>query len=79
MLIVRDGVGMAHMGHPFARYLSLGVRLSRLIHSGNPLVSPGWRFHSWDFPSPTWEGGEPPVHGGALFPAPGHAVVVVHT
>ena len=25
MLVVRDGVGMAYMGHPFAPYLSLGV------------------------------------------------------
>ena len=27
MLVVRDGVGMAYMGHPFAPYLSLGVFL----------------------------------------------------
>ena len=25
MLVVRDGVGMAYMGHPFASYLSLSV------------------------------------------------------
>ena len=41
VLVVHDGVGMAHMGHPFAPYLSLGARLSRPIDSGSPLVSPG--------------------------------------
>ena len=74
---VRDGVGMAHMGHPFALYLSLGVRLSRLIDSGSLLVSPGQRSHRWALPRLAWEGGGPPVHGGTLFPILGHAVVVV--
>ena len=32
---------MAHMVHPSAPYLSLGIRLSRPIDSGSPLVSPG--------------------------------------
>ena len=32
---------MAHMGHPSAPYLSLGVRLSCPIDLGSPLVSPG--------------------------------------
>ena len=40
-LIVRDGVGMAYVGRPFASYLSLGVILSRSIDLGSPMVSPG--------------------------------------
>ena len=43
------------------------------------MVSPGGDPVVWVFPSPAWEGGEPPVRGGALFLAPGHAVVVGHT
>ena len=39
--VIRDGVGIAHMGHPFALYLSLGICLSRWIDSGSLLVSPG--------------------------------------
>ena len=31
---------MVHMGHPSAPYLSLGIRLSRPIDLGSPLVSP---------------------------------------
>ena len=41
VLVVRDGVGMAYMGRPFAPYLSLGVFLSRSINLGSPMVSPG--------------------------------------
>ena len=40
MLVVRDGVGMACMGHPFAPYLSLSVFLSHSINLGSPMVSP---------------------------------------
>ena len=29
MLVIRDEVGMAYMGRPFAPYLSLGVYLER--------------------------------------------------
>jgi len=79
MLVVRDRVGMAHMGRPFAPYLSLDVFLSRSIDLGSPMVSLGRRSHSWAFPSSTWEGGGPPAHGGALFLTPGRAVVVGHT
>jgi hypothetical protein len=32
---------MAHMGRPFATYMSLGVRLSYPVDSGSLLVSPG--------------------------------------
>jgi hypothetical protein len=39
MLIVRDGVSMAHMGRPSAPYPSLGIRLSRPIDLGGLLVS----------------------------------------
>ena len=45
--IIRDGVGVAYMGRPFAPYLSLGIRLSRPIDSGSPLVSPGRRSRCW--------------------------------
>ena len=79
MLVVRDGVSMAHMGRPFAPYLSLGVFLSRPIDSGSPMVSPGQRSRSWAFPSPAWEGGGPPARGGALFLMPDRVVVVGHT
>ena len=67
MLIVHDRVDMAHMGRPFAPYLSLDVRLSHPIDSESPLVSSGWRSRSWAFPSPAWEGEGPPARSGALF------------
>ena len=35
MFVVHDGVDMAHMGHPSAPYLSLGIRLSHPIDSGS--------------------------------------------
>ena len=71
MLIVHDRVGMAHMGHPFAPYLSLGVLLSRLIDLGSPMVSPSGDPVVWVFPSPVWGGRELPTRGGALVLAPG--------
>ena len=40
VFVVRDRVGMAHMGCPSAPYLSLGICLSCLIDLGSPLVSP---------------------------------------
>ena len=40
MLIIHDGVGMAHMGRPSAPYLALGILLSHPIDSGSPFVSP---------------------------------------
>ena len=70
---------MAHMGRPFAPYLSLIVFLSCSIDLGSPMVSLGRRSHSWAFPIPAWEGGGPPARGGALFLAPGRVVVVGHT
>ena len=70
MLVVRDGVGVAYMGHPFAPYLSLDVFLSRSIDLGSPMVSPGGDLVVWVFPSPAWEGREPPAHGDALVFAP---------
>ena len=79
MLVVLDGVNMAYMGCPFAPYLPLGVFLSRSIDLGSPMVSLGRRSRSWAFPSAAWQGGGPPACGGALFLAPGHAVVVGHT
>ena len=40
MSVIHDKVGIAHMGHPSAPYLSLGIRLSHPIDSGSLLVSP---------------------------------------
>ena len=71
MLVIRDRVGMAHMGCPSGPYLSLGVRLSRPIDSGSPLVSPGGDPIVWAFPSPAWEGEGPPTRSGTLFLVPG--------
>ena len=71
MLVVRDGVGMAYMGRPFAPYLPLGVFLSRLINLGSLMVSPSGDPVVWVFPSPVWGGGELPTRGGALVLAPG--------
>ena len=80
MLDVRDGVGMAYMGHPFAPYLSLGVLFLAVRSTiGSPVVSPGGDPVVWVFPSLAWEGGEPPTRGGALVLTPSHAVVVGHT
>ena len=36
--IVRDGVGITHMGHPTAPYPSLDCGLSRPIDLGDPLA-----------------------------------------
>ena len=66
MLIVRDGVGVAYMAHPFTPYLSLGVILSHSIDLGSLMVSPGGDPVVWVFPNPTWGGGEPPMHDDAL-------------
>ena len=50
VLVVRDGVGMAHMGRPFTSYLCLGVDTERFDRLRGPvgllteissLVSPG--------------------------------------
>ena len=41
MFVVHDGVSMAHMGRPFAPYLSLGIFLSCSIDLGSPMVFPG--------------------------------------
>ena len=71
MLIASDEVGLAYMGRPFAPYLSLGAFLSHSIDLGSPMVSPGGDPVVWVFPSPVWEGGGPPAHGGALVLAPG--------
>ena len=79
MLVVRDRVGMAHMGRPFAPYLSLDVFVSRSIDLGSPMVSLGQRSRSWAFLSPAWEGRGPPARGDALFLVLSHAVVVGHT
>ena len=70
VLVIHDGVSMAHMGHPSAPYLSLGVRLSRSIDLGSPMVSPGGDPVVWVFPSPAWEGRGLPTCSGALFLAP---------
>ena len=70
MLVIHDGVGMAHMGRPTAPYLSLGGCLSRPIDSGSPLVSPGGDPVAWVFPSPAWEGGGSPTRSGTLFLVP---------
>ena len=70
MLVIRDGVGMAYMGHPFASYLSLGVFLGRLIDLGSPMVPPGGDSVVWVFPSPAWGGREPPARDDALVFAP---------
>ena len=71
MLVVRDGVGMAYMGHPFAPYLSLGVFLSCSINLGGLIFSPGRDPVVWVFSSIAWEGGGPPASGGALVLVPG--------
>ena len=70
MLVVRDGVGLAYMGRPFAPYLSLDVFLSHSINLGSPTVSPGGDPVVWVFLSPAWGGGELPTCGGALVLAP---------
>ena len=70
MLVVRDGVGVAYMGRPFAPYLSLGVFLSYSIDLGSPMVSPGGDHVVWVFPSLAWGGGELPTRGDALVFAP---------
>ena len=70
MLVVRDGVGMAYMGRPFAPYLSLGVYPERFdrLRGADGL---SWRrSHFWGFPSLAWGSGEPPACGGALVLAP---------
>ena len=78
VLVVRDGVGMAYMGRPFASYLCLGVypeRFDRLRGSvGLPaeisfLVSPGL----------SWGSGESSACGDASVFTPGRAIVVSHT
>ena len=69
MLVVRDGVGMAYMGRPFASYLCLGVDTERLDQLRGSvgllveilfLVSPGL----------SWGSGEPPVCDGVSVPMP---------
>ena len=70
MLVVRDEVGMAYMGRPFAPYLSLGVFLSRSIALGSPMVSPGGDPIVWVFLSPAWGSGGPPACSGALVLVP---------
>ena len=69
VLIVRDRVGMAYMGHPFASYLCPDVDTERLDRLRGPvglpveisfLVSPGL----------SWGSGEPPTCGGASVPVP---------
>ena len=70
MLVVHDVVDMAHMGCPFAPYLSLCVFLSHLIDLGSPMVSPSGDPIVWIFPSPTWGGGELPRRGDASVFAP---------
>ena len=71
MLVVRDIVSMAYMGRPFAPYLSLGVFLSRSIDLGSPMVSLGRDPVVWVLSSIAWEGGGPPMSGGALVPTLG--------
>jgi len=45
--VVRDGVGITHVGHPAAPYLSLGSGPSHPIDLGELLASPRWRFRRW--------------------------------
>ena len=71
MLVVHDGVNMAHTGRPFAPYLSLDVFLSRSIDFREPDGLSWVESHSWVFPCPAWEGGGLPVRGGALVLTPG--------
>ena len=40
MLVARDGVGMAHMGHPLASYLCPGVDTERLDRLRGPVGLP---------------------------------------
>ena len=71
MLVVRDRVGMAYMGRPFAPYLSLGVFiLSNSINSRGPMVSQAEIPFLGVFPSLAWGSGEPPTCGGASVPMP---------
>ena len=59
MLVVRDAVGMAYMGRPFAPYLSLDVFLSHSINLGSPMVSPGGDPVVWVFQVPPREAESP--------------------
>ena len=45
VLVVRDGVGMAFIGHPFASYLCLGVDTERLDQLRGAIGLSRRRFH----------------------------------
>ena len=45
VFVIRDGVGIARMGHPTAPYPFLDSRPSHLIDLGDQLASPRWRFY----------------------------------
>ena len=69
VLIVRDRVGMAYMGHPFASYLCLGVdteQLDRLRGAVGLLVEISFLVS----PGLSWGSGEPPACSGTSVPVP---------
>ena len=69
MLVVHDGVSMAHMRRPFASYLCFGVSPSDSIGSRGRLVSRR-RFRFWVSLGLAWGSGELLACGGASVPMP---------
>ena len=78
MLVVRDGVGMAYMGRPFACYLCLGVDTERFDRLRGPVGLPA-EISFLVYPGLSWGSGEPPECGDASVFMPGRAIVVGHT
>ena len=78
MLVVRDGVGMAYMGHPFTSYLCLRVDTERFNRLRGPVGLPAETLFLVS-PGLSWGSGEPPACGDASVFAPGRAIVVGHT
>ena len=78
MLVIRDGVGMAYMGRPFASYLCLGADTERLDRLRGPVGLSAEISFLVSLALP-WGSGEPPACGDASVFAPGHAIVVGNT
>ena len=67
MFVVRDEVGMAYMGRPFASYLCLGVYPEQFDRLGGTVGLP-MEISFFVSLGLAWGGGEPPVCGGASVP-----------
>ena len=65
MLIVRAGVGKAHMRRPFAPYLSLGIFPEPFDQLKKLDDLSWWRSRFGFFPGMAWGSEEPPACGGA--------------